>query len=36
MWTLERESMQEAQQYLRIITEEWGAALNRLKAFVEE
>lgn len=36
MWMLQPDSLKEAQRCLDIITKQWGAALVRLKAFVEE
>jgi DNA-binding transcriptional ArsR family regulator len=36
MWMLQPQSFREAQHYLEIITEQWGAALNRLKSYVED
>jgi DNA-binding transcriptional ArsR family regulator len=36
MWELKPESFREAQRCLEIITKQWGQALNRLKAFVED
>lgn len=36
VWTLERKSLNEAQRCLEIISEQWGAALGRFKAFVED
>jgi DNA-binding transcriptional ArsR family regulator len=35
IWILQPESLKEAQRCLDIITKQWGAALGRLKAFVE-
>jgi DNA-binding transcriptional ArsR family regulator len=35
MWTLEKKSLVEAQRCLEIISEQWSAALGRLKALVE-
>ena len=35
-WALEPASLTEARRYLDMITQEWGDALGRLKAFVEE
>jgi hypothetical protein len=36
MWSLQPKSLNEAQRCLGIISEQWGEALGRLKAFVEE
>ncbi len=36
MWELQAESLKEAQRCLDLITKQWGAALGRLKALVEE
>lgn len=35
-WELQAASLAEARRYLDIITKQWGDALERLKAFVEE
>jgi len=35
-WELETASLTEARRYLDVITKQWGDALGRLKAFVEE
>ncbi len=36
MWTLEPRSLDDAQRCLKIISEQWSAALGRLKNFVEK
>ncbi len=36
LWELEPASIDEAQRYLREISDQWDAALGRLKRFVEE
>ena len=35
VWEVAPESLQEAEHYLRIISDQWDAALGRLKKFVE-
>jgi len=35
-WELDAGSLEQAQQYLELITKQWGDALARLKVFVEE
>ncbi len=35
VWELEPESLSEAERYLREISDQWDAALGRLKRFVE-
>jgi hypothetical protein len=35
VWAVEPTSLEEAEQYLRAISDQWDAALRRLKAFVE-
>lgn len=36
VWEVDPASLDEAQQYLRAISDQWDAALGRLKRFVEE
>jgi DNA-binding transcriptional ArsR family regulator len=36
MWSLQPQALTEAQRCLDLITRQWGDALGRLKAFVEE
>jgi hypothetical protein len=35
VWEVEPESLDEAERYLRVISDEWDAVLGRLKKFVE-
>ena len=35
VWEVEAESLDEAERYLRVISDEWDAVLGRLKKFVE-
>jgi len=36
VWEVEPESLEEAERYLRVISDQWDAVLGRLKRFVEE
>jgi len=36
VWQLERQGLEEAQHYLKLISKHWDDALDRLRAFVEE
>jgi len=36
IWELDRRRLEEARRYLGIISEQWDAALDRLRAFVED
>jgi DNA-binding transcriptional ArsR family regulator len=36
VWTLEPERLEDVRRYLDVISQQWDAALDRLKRFVEE